>query len=96
MPDQATIHLSVTNAKTGQVTLNETFHLAADMTGALLKQLEAVVAELPPQRVRVSRRQEKGATILEVEVLPRPKATDPSFEKLYRHKKQTEAHYDAA
>jgi hypothetical protein len=96
MPDTATIQISVTNAKTGQVTLHETFHLAADLTGALIEQLEALVAELPPKRVRVSRRQENGTTLIDLEVRPgggqpRSRSTDPSFEKLYRRKIPTEA-----
>jgi hypothetical protein len=97
MPDTATIQISVTNAKTGQVTLHETFHLAADLTGALIEQLEALVAELPPKRVRVCRRQENGTTLIDLEVRPgggQPRPTDPSFEKLYR--RQPEARREAA
>lgn len=88
-----TVQLSVTNTKTGQMTLNETFHIAADLTGLLLEQLEAIVANLPPKRVRMSRQQEKGTTIIDLEVLsgdgerPRPRNTPrPTFADRYRRK----------
>lgn len=89
-----TVQLSVTNTRTGQVTLSETFHIAADLTGVLIEQLEAIVAGLPPKRVRMSRQQEKGTTIIDLEVLPeagaRPRAKKtphPTFADRYRQKK---------
>lgn len=92
MTDTATVQISVTDCKTGQVTLNETFHIAAHLTTALIEQLEAIVAELPPKRVRVSRSQENGATILDFEILsgggkPRRKSSaGPTYEDRYRRK----------
>lgn len=100
MTDTATVHLSVTNIQTGQVTLNETFHLAVGLTGALIEQLEEMIARLPPKRVRVSRTQENGATLIDLEVLPgrrqtgRPARAGPTFEERYRRK--TEAADEAA
>ncbi|MCL4303962.1 MAG: hypothetical protein KJ077_50225 [Anaerolineae bacterium] len=93
MSTTTTVQLSVTNTRTGQVTLNETFHIAADLTGVLIEQLEAIVATLPPKRVRMSRQQEKGTTIIDLEVLPEGGASprtrntpQPTFADRYRRK----------
>lgn len=94
MTTPTTVHLSVTNTKTGQVTLNETFHLAAGLTGDLIEQLEEMIARLPPKRMRVARTQVNGATLIDLEVLPdsgsgrRPARAGPTFEDRYRHKKE--------
>lgn len=89
MCDEAKVTISFINHRTGQVTRLDDVCLQPDLALRLVEQIEAVLADLAPGQVRVSRTvTTKGATIIDINLKPvtRQEAAGPklTFEQLYR------------
>lgn len=74
----AKIEVTISNS-TG-VVVRERFEITPDLAYAFLEKMEAMVASLPA-RARIRRlKTPAGATVVDIELTPKPPATAPTFQ----------------
>jgi hypothetical protein len=82
----ATLEITVSNRKTGQIKARQLFELDDDLVRLFLEQLDMMLASLPRPVQVVKTITPDGATTIDLLTAPHPppQITGPSFEDIYR------------